>query len=249
MKNTHVLLVRLLFIVIITLQGCSTHPRFEIINVDSPQSAFIRLTERSRSLELFKAETEFFLTTTKGRFRLSGDVEYSQQSGWHVELNGPLSIKLAVIKSIKGGFQISFPHEGMIMEVNGNESIEIPEFEAKFPNLSFVTTLLLPTLPFDNNADWRLIKGEKGESGSLSLVSNRNDVTDSLIVLLDYSTLRVISEELWSNGKRNYIRTFESDSESNYFPDRIKIKMNDLELYIKYGKVKAKFDKTRIGIS
>ncbi|MCF7809702.1 hypothetical protein K9N50_01800 [bacterium] len=249
MKNTHVSLVRLLSVFVFILSGCSTYPRFENISVDSPQSALIRLTERSRSLKIFKAETDFFLTTSKGRYRLSGNVLYSLQNGWQVEIFGPLSIKLAVIKSINDGFQISLPQNGTIMNAKENEPIDIPEVEASFPNLSYITTLLLPVLPFDGDTAWRLAGGDNGDSGSLSLLSNRNDTIDSLVVSLDYSTLRVIREELWNNGEKRYIRTFESDSKSDYFPDRIKIKMNDLELYIKYRKVKANFDKTRAGIS
>ncbi|NQU05107.1 MAG: hypothetical protein HQ568_03370 [Calditrichaeota bacterium] len=245
MKNTHAWLVKTLLVFSILISGCARHPQFNVINVDSSKLAYNKLIERSLSLQSFSTDTEFFLIVPKGKFRLKGEMDYSELNGWYVELNGPFGIKLVEIESIEDGFKIKLPHSGTILEINEDEPFDLPELDVKFPNLSFVTTLLLPVLPFDKRTDWLFAGGELGESGSLLLISNRDDANDSLVVSLDYNTLKVKNEELWHNGVRSYKRTFEYESDDDYFPKGIRIKMEDLELYIKYGYVKADFDISR----
>lgn len=241
MKNMHGWHAKFLIAICIFLSSCARHPRFESIEADSPRSAFLKLVEHRESLKSFKASPEFQVTGSLGKFKISGEIEYSVNKGWHIQLDGPFGIKLAVIESSEDGFKVGLPRSGSDMAIDINEPFEIPELGMTFPDLTFTTTLLLPLLPLNDAENWKVVDGSTGQPGFLILERNSENCHDSLIVSLDYAPIRIRSDELWRNGKNQYKRSLVYDTSNDYFPNTNTIKFGDLELYIKYGSVKIKY--------
>ncbi|NQT35381.1 hypothetical protein HQ587_09340 [bacterium] len=239
LKNLSGLMVMLLLIA-----GCARHPAFQIFHAASPEEAFDELVSRSKSLERFSAHPDFHLTGSFGKVSFKADIEFSTDRGWNVSIDGPLGIRIVEVVSAGDKFIVNIPHNGYTTELDIDQEFEIPEYDISFPDLSIITSLLLPLIYFDDPDSWTPVSGEPGQPGNLSLVRGNNE-GDSLAIKLDYQPLRVHNQEFWQDGELLLKRNFVYNSETDYFPDRTVIMVNDLILDIKYKSVEIDFISSR----
>ncbi len=237
MKNISVWFISS-FLWLLVLSGCAVHPRFETIATSTSEEAIDELYARSRSIGRFAADTDFTLSGDFGRFQFKGKINYSVDDGWRVKLTGPLGVKLAVVESVGDHFTVYIPHSGITTEIDADSSLEFPELDITFPDLSFLTTLLLPVTVLDDRDEWQIVRvATSKHSTSVTLVGNEKSQGDSLVMSLDYSPLRIYREDLWQDGELQISRRFKYRTDRDNVPDRIIIKVNDLVLEIKYKSI------------
>ncbi len=234
MKNISVWFISLWFIV---LTGCAVHPRFETVTTSTPKAAIDKLSARSRSIGHFAADADFILSGDFGRFQFKGKIDYWVIDGWLVKLTGPFGVKLAIIESVGDHFTIDVPHGGITTEIDVDSRLEFPELDIMFPDLSFLTTLLLPVTVLNDRNEWQIVHVGTEHSTSITLVGNEKSKRDSLVISLDYSPLRIYREDLWRDGELQLSRRFKYRTDKDNVPDRIIIKVNDLVLEVKYKSI------------
>ncbi len=106
MKNINVSLIRFL-ILLLFLGGCSSRQVFDVIDVNSPEAAFRELKSISDNLSFFSTKSEFQLSGTLGKFRLKGEIQFSDEDGWYVILRGPLGVTVAELETVGDRFIVA----------------------------------------------------------------------------------------------------------------------------------------------
>ncbi len=185
-------------------------------------------------VESYFASTVFQFASPTGNIRLNGRVSFHQDGGWRVEFDGPLGVKLAVLETRDDRFRLKLPQAGQTIDGNLEEGLTIPDLEVNLPAVGDLTPLLLPTVDLNSLEDWRVSQAKVGNSGLLTLIKQGRTGTDSLVLSLDYSPVRVLSEEHWRKDHRLFKRELHYKTNPNYLPDKIVVKTDELMLCIKY---------------
>ena len=218
---------------LLLLVGCAVHPRFPVFDAGTPEQALNELISRSRMIDSYSASAVFEISSPNGNIRFNGEVVFGDGCRWRVDLDGPLGVKLAVVETESDSFRVHLPQAGRTSEGRLCEGLELPDLEISLPAVASLSVLLLPTVDLTGQESWRIVSAGVGNPGLLTLVSESEAGIDSLVLSLDYSPVRILSEEHWREGRLLFTRNLSYKRNPGYLPDRITIKSSDLTLYIK----------------
>lgn len=207
------------------------HPRLVTRDVQNKSEAVQELIRLRHNVEGFSARTRLELTADNVDIKLIGQIRYDDQSGWNIELFGPLGIKVAQIEADEKNYYLHSPISGMTLEGSIDEEIEIPNLDLTLRSLNILTTFLFPLVDIKDEDKWQLTG--KPESTDDVLILKRDDAsTDSLVLHVDYSPLKVLKEERWKGGEHLITRSFTFDKNSSMFPNVLVIDINEMRLKV-----------------
>ena len=229
MRPINACLIRAL-LPLLLLSGCAIRPRFKQIGVTTAGEALRELVNRSESVDQFSANANCSIRGAFGQFQFRSKLKYSAADGWFVKMTGPLGINLAIIESEEDEFHINIPHNGSEITIDANEPVEIPGIELTFPSLTFLTRLLLPVVWIDDPSAWEIVADKQENSHMVYLVKKADNSLDSLVLSLDFSPLRLHSEEFWRGGDLVIGRDFKYRSARDNIPRAIEIHAADATL-------------------
>ncbi len=206
-------------------------------NAVDPKDAFNELIKRREKLHNFTANTNIEFINLDKSMKLKCIINRFGDSQAFIELNGPLGMSFASIELTGSDFIINRPQTGQVFRGSLNESVVIPELDIEVENMERLLELFVP-VPYVK-PDLSIVSAQYGNPGYLSLQNG----SDSIALVLNYTPLSVLNEELWQERELIYSRQFFYDKDSRIFPSKIWMKIDDFELKIEYLNFKLRLNK------
>jgi len=239
MKNTSVWLNKTGFVfVLILFIGCATVVEFQTFHANTPDEALRELLRQRESITAFKASCVFEVSLPDKNFSINGEVLYTIQEGWHIEFQGPLGLKIAVIEADSINFSIHNTFTGRTETGRLDETLELPNFNLTIPRVDILIGVLLPVLDIYQIEEWYIKSADFSSDSRMILIRSVGVEREEMMLDLELSPLKVNSEERIRNDQILYSRYFNYSDNSSILPTGITVRAGDITFNIKYSSLK-----------
>ena len=249
-RNTSVFPVRYILVIIwFFFTGCAVHPGFRSYNAATPREALDELLLRRDRIIDINAKATFEFTHPTGQYRLNAVLNYAVDSGWRIEINGPLGVQLAVIETDDNQYVVYQSFAAQSTRGQLSDSLVIPELGLFIPHLDYMLSALLPTVDISGSDGWRIEEAEIGKGGFLLLSRDSGSGLEEVILQMDFVPLRVGGEERRVNDLHVFHRILEYDDESRSYPRTITIFTGQLILKVDFKSVSINLLQDRVTVA
>lgn len=228
----------ILFLISSTFQGCTSISHLKKnVPIDN-QTAVTELIKKSNSFTSFSAKCRLKIKIPNKSFDIKGDFEFEQGVGWHIEMIGPLGIKVAEI--IIDDFEYSLTNNLTNQVFTGpiDSALFVPGVELTLPSPSDFIGLLVPVTCFQNNKNWQLLSSESNDPLNAVMVRDRAFGKEKLQLEIQSDPLRPIYEKIFIDDSLVYTREFLYESDSEEIASETVIQVAQYEMKIFYNKVR-----------